>query len=167
MNKTARLSGCGHYRYELGRRWDSDMDTLAVVMLNPSTADAEEDDPTIRRCISFAKRDGFGGIEVVNLFGYRATDPDDLMRTAEPSGEDNDDAIREVVRGRVTLCAWGASVPTNHADHVVLVEEIIRCYARKVVCLGTTKSGAPRHPLYVKGDTPMTPFALPKEVSDG
>jgi hypothetical protein len=79
MHRTALLSPCGTFRYRLGRRW-SDGPTVAFVLLNPSTADEVVDDPTVRRCIRFSERDGYGGLEVVNLYAYVATDPADLRR---------------------------------------------------------------------------------------
>jgi len=95
--RTATLSPCGRYRYRLGRRWAQHRLSLPLlfVMLNPSTADAEQDDATIRRCTTFAVAHGFDAMEVVNLFAFRATDPADLWRAADPVGPDADRHIAE------------------------------------------------------------------------
>lgn len=87
---TAGISECGTYRYWLCREWSPGLDSLVWLMLNPSTADATQDDPTIRRCMGFARRWGYGGITVVNLYAYRATNPRDLLTAADPVGPEND-----------------------------------------------------------------------------
>lgn len=89
MDKGAIISGCGKYRYSLWRTWDKKLPKVMFIMLNPSTADAYEDDPTIRRCINFAKSWGYGGIVVGNLFAYRATNPKKLILIDDPSGSAN------------------------------------------------------------------------------
>lgn len=158
----ASFSPCGRYRYTLFRRWRPGADraaTLVAIGLNPSTADAEKNDPTIRRIIGFAKRDGFGALVMLNLFAFRATDPYDLWEHRRKGGDivgpGSDEAIREACVGvpRV-LAAWGADpgVGTRAAELLRLLDPA------RLVCLGTTKSGAPRHPLYVKGDAPMRPW---------
>lgn len=111
MEKTAIISDCGRYRYQLGRTW-SDGPIARFIMLNPSTADATEDDPTIRRCISFAKREGAGAISVVNLFAFRATKPADMMKATDPIGPENNDHLREWVGhefgfAKLVIAAWG------------------------------------------------------------
>jgi hypothetical protein len=105
----ADLSPCGTYRYLLGRRVGEGDRTALFMMLNPSTADATEDDPTIRRCTGFARREGCGVLEVVNLFAYRATDPAELRTAPDPVGPANDHHIKAAL-GRVALVvvAWGA-----------------------------------------------------------
>ncbi len=151
----AVVSDCYTYRYSLFRRW-SVGPVCGFVMLNPSTADAETDDPTIRRCISFAMREGCGALEVFNLFAFRATEPEDMAQAVDPVGPEND---RHIVDGlaRVDgpiICAWGAHwMARERADQVLA---IIGSRAR---CLGLTKRGMPRHPLYVKGDAPLVLFS--------
>ena len=81
VERTAFISPCERYRHALGRHWDNDKGFVLFIMLNPSTADAQQDDPTIRRCMDFAKRWGFGGIEACNLFDWRATDPKAVPRS--------------------------------------------------------------------------------------
>jgi len=153
----AVISPCGLYRYRLTRTWDRELRPAAFVMLNPSTADATVDDPTIRRCVGFAKREGCGGIVVVNLFALRSTDPAGLLAAADPVGPDNDRHIREAAEQcHPVIAAWGA-----HGDHDLRnlhVRDMLGEISVGVMCLGTTKGGHPRHPLYVKGDAPLVPW---------
>ena len=109
---TAEISPCGLYRYRLTRTWDAAAPALLFVMLNPSTADASEDDPTIRRCLGFARRERAGGLVVANLFAFRATDPKALEDAADPIGPDNARWIETCVRetSGPIVAAWGASV---------------------------------------------------------
>jgi hypothetical protein len=131
---------------------------LAIVMLNPSTADAERDDPTIRRCIAFAVRERFGGVEICNLFALRATAPANLKAADDPVGPDNDRHLRDLfARHAQVLAAWGV-----HGGHRGRAEAIVRLAARlgvALTCLGRTAQGQPRHPLYVRGDSAILPFA--------
>lgn len=157
IEKSARISECGRFRYSLTRHW-SDGDALVFVMLNPSTADATLDDPTIRRCVGFAKREGFAGIHVANLYAFRATDPKDLLTCGDAVGPMNDAHLsllltEQVQRGNPVVAAWG-SWPDRDPDRVANVLDLGggRVDWR---CLGHTKGGAPRHPLYVRGDQPL------------
>lgn len=161
MNKTAAISPCGHYRYRLTRIWDQDAGTLPIVMLNPSTADAQVDDPTIGRCLAFARREGLGGILVANLFAFRAAAPDDMKAAADPIGPDNDAVLVEVfteaaARGVPVLAAWGANGEFN--DRAVHVRKLARAAGAHLVCLGRTGGGHPRHPLYVRADQVFEDF---------
>lgn len=156
----AEISACGRYRYSLKRRWDAERGVALWVMLNPSTADACVDDPTIRRCVSFSKAWGFGEIQVVNLFAFRSTDPKRLRREADPVGPENDAAIaRAALEAGLIVAAWGGHDTRGRADHVL---SILRDW-NVVRCLGTTKGGHPRHPLYVPAKTPLTDYR-PKEL---
>lgn len=156
----AVLSDCGRYRYTLTRRWAPGAPML-FVMLNPSTADASMDDPTIRRCIGFAKREGCGALEVVNLFAFRATDPAALSTATDPIGPDNDRHIVEAaVRGGVIVAAWGASVPAALRTRPAQVGRLLRETRLRLWCLGMTSGGAPRHPLYVRGDAALVPWIV-------
>lgn len=157
----AVLSPCGAYRYRLWRRWDTTEPSVAFVMLNPSTADAAVDDPTIRKCVGFARRWGLGGVRVVNLYAYRATDPRDLWR-AQRSGVDivgwphNRDHVRAAASDAgVIVAAWGANAPTEAG--VAMAAEL--CRYGDVWCLGTTRGDAPRHPLMLGYATPLKLFA--------
>ena len=99
----------GQYRYLLWRYW-GEAKRLVWVLLNPSTADARQDDPTIRRCVGFAKGWGYDGIQVVNLFAYRATDPRELKAVVDPVGPRNDEFIERAARGHeMVVVAWGAN----------------------------------------------------------
>jgi hypothetical protein len=158
MDKKATISECGRFRYRLGRRW-SDGPTLLFVMLNPSTADADIDDPTIRRCIGFGRSHVFGAIEVVNLYAWRATDPADLRRHAWPVGPDNDQHIQAAVEASDRVCvAWGASAGESPRPGEVL--PVIRGAGRHPFCLGVTRSGHPSHPLYRPAMSILLPFTL-------
>jgi len=163
MTRGAIISPCGQFRYALWRRWAEGGPTLLFVMLNPSTADADVDDATIRRCIRFGERNGFAGIEVVNLFAYRATDPKDLRRAGWPVGPDNDDWIvtsaeQALGSGGAVCVAWGAGSAELERPQIVL--PMLRAVGAEPMCLGITRSGYPRHPLYVAGNTPLAPFTV-------
>lgn len=146
--KDAVISPCGRYRYRLSRTWDARKLPLVWIMLNPSTADAEVDDPTIRRCVSFSKREGAGGLEVLNLFALRAPDPKQLRVAPDPIGPDNDEWIRQVLHPHTrVVAAWG-----EHGRHLDRGPTVLRTLSGlDVLCLGDK----PKHPLYIKGDQPM------------
>lgn len=151
----AAFDPTGRYRYRLRRSWSAGP-RVVFVMLNPNTADAVRDDPTIRRCIGFARRWGFASVDVVNLFAYRTVDPRELARVADPVGPDNDLHItRAVRRADLVVCAWGATrlARERGARVAALVAQ------REVRCLGRTKAGAPRHPLYLRADTALRRFS--------
>lgn len=165
MNTTysgATISECGSYRYRLWRQWSAvGSDRLLFVMLNPSTADAHTDDPTLRRCAGFARRLGFGGVEVVNLFAYRATDPTVMWAATDPVGPENDQILTAVIPCHLTVvAAWGA--PKNRrqqqamAPRVALVRELAGQRWNRLYHLGLTRDGHPRHPLYLPADAPLT-----------
>lgn len=161
MRKSAVISNCGKYRYRLDRKWDDGLCSMPIIMLNPSTADADLDDPTIRRCISFAKREGFGGIVVMNLFGFRATSPKEMLAAENPHGPENWNHLLEMISyareiNEAILCAWGA-----HGVHGMAkrVQEYAKVNKVRLACLGKTSGGHPRHPLYVKGDQSFEAFA--------
>lgn len=143
----AAYSACGQYRYGLSRRWATGP-ALLYVMLNPSTATETANDPTIERCERRARALGYAGFGVVNLFAFRATRPQDLMRSTDPVGPLNDAAITLALRrADQVLCAWGVHGGHGGQDRRVL--EILRRSGRPLLHLGLTKAGAPRHPLYI------------------
>ena len=158
----AVLSADGVYRYSLTRWW-SPAGVVRWVMLNPSTADARDDDPTIRRCVGFARAWGYGAIEVVNLFALRATDPQQLAQHPDPVGPDNDLHLvgRDLLTVPVlTVCAWGA----HHfaAERAAQVLARLREDGVTPHHLGLTANGSPRHPLYLPKTA--TPVAFAPEV---
>lgn len=156
----ADLSPCGTYRYTLWRWWEEpsvNVDALTVIGLNPSTADALQDDPTIRRCVGFAKREGCGALLMLNLFALRATDPATLRLHPNPIGPANDLALNDWIqcardRGTPVVAAWGAH-GALHGRAAAIVSRFpgLRCF-------GVTKDGHPRHPLYLRADTPLVPL---------
>lgn len=146
----ALISPCGAYRYRLEREWDSELPKVAFIMLNPSTADAEKDDPTIRRCIGFAKSWGFGGLIVGNLFALRSTDPAALYSHPDPVGPDNDACLRGIAScAEQVVCAWGTHGALNGRG--LAVGEMLN--SANLAALKLTADGHPGHPLYIAGDT--------------
>ena len=153
----AEIDASGTYRYRLTRTWAPDYDGVCWIMLNPSTADAVSDDPTLRRVIDFSRRWGFGSVTVVNLFALRATSPAALRHADDPVGRDNDGHIRAAVREcAVTVAAWGCHGVLQARDCAVAT--LLTDLGRSAVCLGPTRAGHPRHPLYVQASAPFVPF---------
>lgn len=147
---TAVLSECGRYRYRLERRWGRGSAAL-FVMLNPSTADANVDDRTIRRCIGYAHRWGYPALSVVNLYAYRATDPRELWKAPDPIGpENNRHLIEAAAEAGVVVAAWGVHAQSQRVDEVLTLPGLSRATA-----LALSRDGHPRHPLYLRGD--LTP----------
>jgi hypothetical protein len=146
MKATAEFSLCRRYRFALWRRWDSGPQVL-FVMLNPSTADETTGDPTIGRCIGFARDWGSGALAVGNLFAFRASQPVELRTPADPIGTGNDDwLIRLNEKSALTVAAWG-----NHGcllDRSNSVRPILADFH----VLRLTKLGEPQHPLYLPRD---------------
>lgn len=137
------------FRYSLLRVWNARKPTVLFVMLNPSTADGLEDDPTIRRCINFAKSWEYGALEVVNLFAYRATDPETLKTVFDPIGPGNDAHITEAAgRADLIVAAWGTKGNLRGRD--VKVKRLLDSWP--IFCLDVTRDGHPKHPLYVSTD---------------
>ncbi len=155
IRKAATLSDDGVYRYTLGRSW-GDGPFVLFLMLNPSTADALQDDPTIRRCIGFARSWGYGGLVVWNLYAYRATDPTALDDEADPIGRENEDHLWAILQGGnlgLIVAAWGAN--PNRGTYVNREKAMFwgPLRDRDVYVLGLTKDGHPRHPLYIRAST--------------
>ncbi len=147
------------YRYLLTRRWGDPRQWMTFIMLNPSTADAFADDPTIRRCTGFAKREGCGGLNVVNLFAWRATKPRALRDCADPAGPDNDHFIGGHCQASFVVAAWGTGGTLKGRDREVA--RLLADAGADVRCLGVTGAGHPRHPLYVRSDAPLIRWELP------
>ena len=162
IRRDAAISDCGRYRYRLIRQWGTNP-PLAFIMLNPSIADANLDDPTIRRCMSFARREGCGGVVVVNLFALRATDPKELRKsTVDPIGPENDIAVATLIdaplsTGSRVVCAWGAHALATEQGRKTI--DRAQACGRQLWCLGKTRiARAPCHPLYLPDDQPLEAF---------
>jgi hypothetical protein len=153
---SAVISPCGTYRYLLWRSAESMcpvQTTAFFAMLNPSKADAQIDDPTIRRCRGFATLWDCNGLAVANLYALRSTSPAALWTHPDPIGPDNDDYLRYLAGecGDV-VCAWGSNAKPERAARVA---SVMRDAGARLWCLGTTRDGSPRHPLYVRADQPL------------
>ncbi len=152
---SAVFDATGCYRYWLSRTWDPQGRTVNFIMLNPSTADQAQLDPTVSRCLSFAVRWGFGTVVVTNLFAWRSTDPSGLRSVPDPVGPDNDRFLRQgVEQSALRVAAWGVNGALHHRDETVL--QLLAGYP--LTRLGVTKHGAPRHPLYLRADTAPEPL---------
>lgn len=146
----ARFSPCEKYRYALWRRWN-DHPYALFLMLNPSTADEIDNDPTVERCQRRAARMGYGGLWVANIFAYRSTDPAALYSIPDPVGPENDQAILDAARNAgIVICGWGTH--GNHLDRGEKVLALLRDAGVKAHCLQLNADGTPRHPLYVGYD---------------
>jgi hypothetical protein len=165
IEKRAVISACGAFRYELQRFWvapGQNYRPAVFVMLNPSVADAEIDDPTIRRCMGFARREGLNGVHVVNLFAYRATKPEELKKVPDPVGPANDEHLRAVFRAAAynalpVVAAWGVHGALQARND--RVRQMAQNLGVTLSCLGTSKAGHPKHPLYIAGDQPLVEYA--------
>lgn len=161
MFSDAKLSDDRLYRYTLERVWDSTKPILGFIMLNPSTADASSNDPTVRTCIAIAERWGYGGISVRNLFAYRATKPMAMMSYHRPVGEDNDKYLRAMLdRIGTIVLAWGGKggYISRDAEVLSLIEKA-RPDFKGIVCLGMTNSHQPVHPLGTAGSIRLIPWS--------
>lgn len=162
MTKTAHVSYCGNYRYTLTRTWESRPRVCAFIGLNPSTADATQDDPTIRKCIGFAKKWGYGGIVMLNLYAWRATKPADLFK-AQSEGKDvvgPENSLQYLLAylryfdcSRV-IAAWGK----NGGGYGIRV----KAHVHGLMYLRLNGDGSPAHPLYIPYDVQPQPFPLPE-----
>lgn len=158
MRRGALFSDCGLYRYRLTREWD-DRPPLVFVMLNPSRADAEVDDPTIRRCIGFAHDLGFGGMTALNLFALRTPHPAELKTATDPVGPENDAHLEALVHaGGTIIAAWGTHGALRGRD--LAFRNLAQSADKELLSLGRTRAGQPRHPLYIKAGKPLEPFPI-------
>jgi len=147
LNRSANFSRCRTYRYALWRRWDEDQAYAMIIGLNPSTADEVEDDPTLIRCMNFAKSWGYGGVCMTNLFAYRATDPNDMKAAADPVGASNNRWLTKLAReAGIVVAAWG-----NDGDYMDRASKI-KNKIPDLYCLKMNKSGEPAHPLYLRAE---------------
>lgn len=160
--RDALVSDCGTYRYWLSRSW-GDGPRLVWAMLNPSTADAAKDDPTIRKVRGFTKRLGYPGFVVVNVWALRATDPKDLHARREAFEPENIKLVKDICCGADVIAAWGGRVAEGPA--LQKVRQILHENAASVRCFGWTKNRAqPRHPLMLAYSTPVEPYWGMKEI---
>ena len=163
MKKTSCLDKEEIYRYTLGRTWDCKKERLLCVMLNPSTADANVDDPTITRCRKFAVGWGYGGLVVGNLFALRSPDPRDLFQQSDPVGPDNNCHLRQLAKEcKTVVAAWGASAKafSLFREREAYVKGL---FPGRMKCLETTAEGYPKHPMArgkhrVPDDAMLRPF---------
>ena len=151
------------YRYSLVRSVNMlGKGRCCFVMLNPSTADETKNDPTVRRCISFATEWGFASLWVVNIFALRATDPAELRKVADPVGPENDEYLRDAfLEADTVIAAWGNRGKLNARS--TEVRELMDRTGTPARCLGFTQAGEPRHPLYVRHDTARKGLMLPTD----
>jgi len=153
MNKGAKFSECGNYRYSLWRIWDEDKKVLTFIGLNPSTANEEKDDPTIRRIIQFAKDNGYGGCRMLNLFTLISSDPYRLLVSRNTFK--NADYWLTVLGTHPVVFAWG-----SFKEAKFRAKEVIKMFP-EALCLGKNKDGSPKHPLYLKANTPLSQYSIP------
>jgi hypothetical protein len=154
-SSSAHFSACRTWRYSLTREIAAleGKGTCTFVGLNPSTADETKDDPTIRRCMDFARRWGYARLAVVNVYAFRCTDPRALRDAADPVGPENDAVLSVVFAGSdLIVAAWGIHTGEDR------VADVMRLPHRPFACLGLTKEGAPRHPLYLPRTTTLIAF---------
>ena len=148
------MSRCGRYRYALWRTWERSRPRLVFICLNPSVADADRDDPTLVRCMGFARNWGYGGVVTANLFAWRATDPRALKRATDPVGPYNDRWLRRLTRDAPrVVAAWG-----NGGDYLDRANTVRRRIGG-LYCLRLTANDQPAHPLYLPAH--LTAFPLP------
>lgn len=136
----------GDYRYSLTRVWDPTLPTITFVLLNPSTANAEQLDPTLRLCVGFAKRDGYGGMVIISLYAFRTKDPKVLLAAADPVGPENDSVLGNLTG--IVVAGWGANASAKRVAQAMAV-------LPQLHTIGVTSDGHPRHPLYVRADAPL------------
>lgn len=155
--RVCTISECTRYRYELGEFWDDSRPFDAWLLCNPSTADATQDDPTVRKVRGFAKRHGRGGWVIVNAFALRSTDPGELLKQPTREGPRNREFVTRwtdaaVMSGAFVIVGWGAALPKA-------LRPDARAFATNIDqnlwCLGTTGEGQPRHPLMLAYATPL------------
>ena len=155
MNKGAHISACGKYRYQLWRIWDETKPLVLFIMLNPSTADGTDDDPTIRRCVAYAIEWGYGGIYVGNLFSYRARNPEELLTVKNPNGVLNSTCIEAMVlECDLVVFAWGnAKILEKRNPWNPTIKKLKDISCRPTAHIEMALDGkTPKHPLYLKSD---------------
>lgn len=161
--KSAKFSPCRKWRYTLTRRFadgnrcvDGSWTRCVFIGLNPSTADESSDDPTIRRCLGFAFESGYSELVMLNAYAFRATDPKVMKAYGDPVGPENDEHIESACRDAgIVVAAWGVHCERSRADRVC---DLVLKHVDTVFCLGVTKDGSPKHPLYLPSDSPFITY---------
>jgi hypothetical protein len=153
----ADFSNDRRYRFRLWRYWNRHEKAACFCMLNPSTANETDLDPTLRRCVGFARAWGCGGLEVVNLFAIVSPDPRVLLTDRDPIGEGNDDHIASAAMlAEVVVVGWGAFPEARVRSREVV--DLLATVGVRPMCLGTTRAGHPRHPLYLRKTADLVPY---------
>lgn len=159
MHRKAVFSSCKRYRYALWRIWDVSKPLALIIGLNPSIADAHADDPTVTRCIGFAKSWGYGGICMANLFAFRATDPKQMKLQKDPIGKANNKWLTNLAsQSDIVIAAWGND--GGFKDRAKYVTNKLP----KLHCIKLNKSGHPAHPLYLKRDLLPSPINIDNAI---
>jgi hypothetical protein len=157
VKATATFSDCGRYRYLLRRRWNEGPNCL-FIGLNPSTATADSDDATVRKCVALARTWGFSGIAMANLFAVRCRYPQILSTHRDPVGPDNDRFLLPAVKQAHTIVAMWGNHGLKSYGKLARRDQYILSLRDDWRCIGITKHGAPRHPLYVANSSPLVIF---------
>ena len=158
MIKNAIFSPCRRYRYALWRIWDQSKPSVLFIGLNPSTADEANDDPTLIRCINYAKAWGFGGVFIANIFAYRATKPKDLLARKRVIGKENNHWLFKLAEDAdLVVAAWG-----NHGQYKKRSSQVKSMF-KQLHCLKLTKKGEPAHPLYLRAN--LTPILFVAKIN--
>ncbi|MEM9503487.1 MAG: DUF1643 domain-containing protein [Cyanobacteria bacterium P01_E01_bin.43] len=158
MQRSAEFDSTRQYRYWLKRQWHGARPAISLIMLNPSRADHQQDDPTLRRCIGLAQQRQYGSLMVVNLFAYCTASPKVLKTVSQPVGVGNDEHILQACETADTIVvAWGNAGSLQQRDRAVL--ELLKPYRERLYCLGQNQTGQPRHPLYVPRQTELRRWA--------
>jgi hypothetical protein len=158
IDRNTTFSPCRKYRYTLWRTWELTKGYCQFIGLNPSTADETQDDPTIRRCINYAKLCGCGALCMTNIFAWRDTDPEKMKKAIDPIGPENDSCLMDVaLKASLVIAAWG-----THGVYLyrgIKVKQILQNHC-VLWCLGTNADGSPKHPLYLRKDAKVIPFSV-------
>lgn len=154
QERGAIISNCGTYRYALWRYWDRSLPKALFLMLNPSIADAELDDPTLRRCMGFARTWGYGGLFIGNRFAFRCTQPGLLLKAEDPIGPLNGTYLSQMAeRSEIIICAWG---------NAPIIKRLGQPFPDSITgplhCIELSKDGTPKHPLYLKSNLKPIPY---------
>ena len=159
LSSDAKFSIDQKYRYSLSRVWNPNLPKAVVIGLNPSTATAEQDDPTIRRCIEFSHREGCGSFMMLNIFAYRSTDPHGLELCKEPIGEENDNYLISTCRdAKLIIAAWGSHGKFRNRGLKVRFLFEKNLPDKRLLCFGKNKDGEPVHPLYQPKDAKLQSY---------